>query len=247
MIRKAQIIDIPQIVLLWQISFGDSDEYIYSFLETVGREDRCFVVESEGKICSMLFLLPAMMHVNGTSRNVEYIYACATSPEHRAQGLMRELLDFTFNQAKVQSVFAQILIPASEQLSQYYKQSGFKSFFSKSNFVVDRQELASAQPLTENLIQEIIDIRTRILKSEFVVQWSEEHLKFTLKDLAKNGGKVVITEDSYILLAGENRVIEALPFSKYLTSTEEDFAMIRFCEEVDFESATRPYFNFGLD
>ncbi|MFZ4455155.1 MAG: GNAT family N-acetyltransferase [Bacteroidales bacterium] len=247
MIRTSKQSDIPQIVSLWRTCFGDSDEYIRSFLSIIGTPERCLVVELENKIASMIFMLPAKMNVAGTSRDVIYIYACATSPEFREKGVMRDLLEAAYKQAVEQSAFALILIPASEKLSAYYQKIGFLPFFCKTKFRLAAVDKLLTEPLNKDTISEIIAIRKRNLTSDFACHWPDNHLRFALNELADDGVKAFISENSYVLFSPENQVVEALPLEQYQLSTDEEFALIRFCENAILPDFEKPYFNFGLD
>lgn len=247
MIRVLKPSDNPQIMSLWRTCFGDTDEYIRSFLFALGTADSGLAIELDGRVASMLFMLPAKMNVMGKARELIYIYACATSPEHRGKGLMRDLLEAAYDCAKAQSALGLILVPASERLSAYYQKLGFESCFRKNEFELPEVDKRLALPIDDDAISQMISIRKRILKTDFAIQWPDHHLRFALNELAQDGGKALIDGDSYLLLSADNRVIEALPLEKYRQQTDEEFALIRFCERSEILRTSKPYFNFGLD
>lgn len=84
---------IPALKAIWAASFPeDSHELIDRAFGRLYRPADCMVECRAGRPVSMAFLLPAVWH-NGTSTYpVQYIYAAATLPAYRGQGLFGALL-----------------------------------------------------------------------------------------------------------------------------------------------------------
>jgi GNAT superfamily N-acetyltransferase len=247
MIRTSKQSDTPQIISLWHSSFGDSKAYIRSFLSAIGTPDRCLVAELEGKIASMLFMLPAEIKIEKETRKLFYIYACATSPAFRGKGLMRDLLEASYKQAVEQSAFGLMLIPASKELSAYYQKNGFEPFFFNNNFEWENTQNLQPVALTSEVISQLIAMRKRTLQSTLGVQWPDNHLTFALNEIATEGGKVILEEDFYVLLSAENRVIETLPLERFRQTNDEEYGLIRFCGDEKIDRTDQSYLNFGLD
>ena len=55
--RKGTLKDIPEIQLLWQEVFGDSETYVNSFISHFGIEN-CYLCEENSEIVAMAFALP---------------------------------------------------------------------------------------------------------------------------------------------------------------------------------------------
>jgi GNAT superfamily N-acetyltransferase len=246
MIRFATSADQEQLKKLWQLCFNDSESFIDRFLMTIGRVERCLVWEEDKKVVSMLFILPAETFIHGELRSLSYIYACATLPDFRGKGLMKQMLEYAFQIAQQDRVFALFLIPANPTLSSYYKNLGFKDGFLKPVFEASSTKFAKAIPLLPKLVTKIIDIRNRYLAAELNIRWTEDYMEFVLKDLDLDGGSVFLGDDSYTLFADDGSVVESIPLNK-LTYDNSDFGLVRFCEPYNLSPETVPYINCGLN
>lgn len=82
----------------------------------------CRYLIKNGKVVSILFAIPCFIKTEKAQREAIYIFAAATAPEFRKQGLMTELLE------KVKEEFKCTLFlrPADKGLIGYYKGKGFR-------------------------------------------------------------------------------------------------------------------------
>lgn len=104
------------IIKLWREAFRDSREDIEFFLDSCEYKSILCCYNDNEQLCSMLFLVDAAV---GDER-YKYIYAACTLKEYQQLGLMTELLDFAkCNYPKI------LLIPADNQLAEYYRKRDF--------------------------------------------------------------------------------------------------------------------------
>ena len=68
-------------------------------------------IEKDGKIVSALQIVPHTMTYLGTEISVGYISGACTTPEERGQGLMRQLLQETFEEMERREIAISALIP----------------------------------------------------------------------------------------------------------------------------------------
>lgn len=105
----------PCVYELWQEAFGDSEEEISFFLENC-KNYKLLGCYCDGKLASMLFLVDCKVN----SVDCKYIYAACTLEKYKKQGLMTDLL------IKCREKYRHIaLIPANENLVNFYKNRGF--------------------------------------------------------------------------------------------------------------------------
>lgn len=109
--------DFKQIINVWEKVFGDSEEDILYFLNNC-KNKKCIGAFIEGKLAAMLFLVDC----KSGSLNGKYIYAVATLPEYRNNGLAAAII---YEAEKYKNDFLW-LIPANESLIAYYEKFGFK-------------------------------------------------------------------------------------------------------------------------
>ena len=120
---------------LWKEVFGDSAEFISSFINDIYNADNMLCIEQAGKIVSMLHIIPFEM--NGSK--VAYIYAVATDADARGQGYATKLIKKAIEKAKAEGFKAVLTLPADEGLRNFYSQFGFEGIYAvkfktKENF-----------------------------------------------------------------------------------------------------------------
>ncbi|WP_243350155.1 GNAT family N-acetyltransferase [Parabacteroides sp. FAFU027] len=245
-IRNAIPNDYESLKALWLVAFSDEESYIESFLRNKWMGDNCLVVEEEGRLVSMLFLLHAEIITDGKHSPAWYIYACATATDFRGMGFMKMLLDEAYREAVSQSVFALLLVPASDDLFRYYEKASFHRLYKKPLSTNENLNYNNYTQISGPQIDRILVRRDTILNRELDVCWDLEHLIFA------TGGAVssYLTKDGYLIeevYNNERRIIEQLPEMLEAIS-DEDYAMIRFCESYDLSKLGHlPYFNLALD
>lgn len=121
--NKQQIID------LWRLSFNDTEEFIRLYFDRVYKEENTLVIEKNGQVVSALQMLPYTMTYYGTEISVAYISGACTLPSMRGKGLMKQLLQNTFEEMKRRSVAVTALIPADPWLFDYYRKQGYTDAF----------------------------------------------------------------------------------------------------------------------
>lgn len=115
---------------LWALAFPeDGQDDRRRFLNTVSLTRECIVAAADGRAVSMAFLLPATLR-NGDERlRMRYLYAAATDPSLRGQGVFANLFAYAAEVAKADGCAGVFLRPASERLARYYERLGFLPFF----------------------------------------------------------------------------------------------------------------------
>ena len=91
-LRRSKTADLPALQALWQSVFGDPPAFTGRFYETFGA-DSAIVAQQEGEIIAMIHPLPVALAQNGRYSFGVYIYALATAPAHRGQGIAARLLE----------------------------------------------------------------------------------------------------------------------------------------------------------
>ncbi|MCL2167987.1 MAG: GNAT family N-acetyltransferase [Lentimicrobiaceae bacterium] len=146
--KKAITTDIPKIKSLWKEVFGDSEDYIHSFITHFGI-DGCYVCEINDEIIAMAFAIPTTLSYidNNSPSNFEgvssearrgslhlkYLYACATHPNFRKQGIMEKLLTTIYAETCSENYAGIFLHAANHSLQNYYKKLGFEDYFFRNH------------------------------------------------------------------------------------------------------------------
>ena len=116
---------IKECIRIWKDVFGDDDEFILSFIKNFYNEENMLYIEYEGKIASMLHIIP--FEFNGST--VAYIYAVATEVNMRGRGYAKDLIRQAIEKAKKDRYKALITLPADKKLTAFYSRFGFQGHY----------------------------------------------------------------------------------------------------------------------
>lgn len=114
---------------LWREVFDDSREYIEDFFLAVSPLETGLCAFEGESLAGMLFSLPAVMTVRGASYDACYLYAVATAPTFRRQGVFRQLEAEACRLAKERGCRYAALVPEGEQLFAFYQRLGYRVRF----------------------------------------------------------------------------------------------------------------------
>lgn len=124
--RQAGEEELPRLKALWEKTFGDPEEVVEAFFRLCCRPEGALVAAEEGKIVSMLFLLPFFLVEKGGKRHkMPYIYAFATDPAFRGRGMGQNLLKYAENVAKKWGAVGLCTLPAEPSLYDFYGKMGY--------------------------------------------------------------------------------------------------------------------------
>ena len=118
--------DRERIISLWSAVFGDSREDIEFFLDEC-KNYSCLGLFVGETLASMLFLVDCKY----SQYNGQYVYAVCTAENYRKQGYSSSLI----SEAKKRMSDFLWLIPANDELFEFYAKHGFETkLFSKGKF-----------------------------------------------------------------------------------------------------------------
>ena len=249
---KATSTDIPKIKSLWKEVFGDSEDYIHRFITHFGI-DGCYVCQMNDEIIAMTFAIPTTLinSINLKSISLKYLYACATHPNFRKQGIMEKLLATIYEESCSENYAGIFLYAANHSLQNYYKKLGFEDYFFRNHSfyynhkehkenakseTVDFNSLHSLQnPLqfkNFNLItpENYYQKRIKKLKNFSFINWNKDFFKF----MNETGTQFFEYENGiFSLRTNDNMII----IDEWLdTDTQNQIANLFFEQYPDFET-----------
>ena len=182
---------------LWSAAFGD-DGWIDSFFRTAFREENTLAIFREGQLAAGL----AWMQTSCQGRKLAYLYAVATAPEYRHQGLCRELMAKTQEVLTSRGYDGSVLVPADDGLRQMYAGMGYRNFGGVENLTLPA---GATVPLWEVTSEEYAALRRKYLPQGGIVQedGAIEYLAESAKLYAGNGFLLAATEDEPMELLGD--------------------------------------------
>ncbi len=122
-IDQPKPLHIPQLRQLWQEVFGDSDAFLDSFFRTAFAPDHCRCLFLENQPVCMLYWIDCTLK----EQTLAYLYAVATHPDHRGQGLCRRLMENTHALLRSQGYAGVLLVPQDSGLRIMYGKLGYKN------------------------------------------------------------------------------------------------------------------------
>lgn len=106
---------------LWKTVFQDDDAFLDSFFSTAFSPARCRCVTLGGQIAAALYWLDCRYE----GGKLAYLYAVATAPAHRGQGLCSALMADTHTILASQGYRGAVLCPAEPRLFEMYGNMGY--------------------------------------------------------------------------------------------------------------------------
>ena len=234
---------------LWRISFQEDEGYLDFFFSSVYSPGRCCCLTRDGKPAAALHWLDCTCQ----GQRLAYLYAVATQPAYRGQGLCRRLMDETHAVLASQGYAGTLLVPGDEGLRAMYAKMGYHACGGITEFTCPA---GAPLPLRSVGPEEYAALRRKLLGPKGVIQEGENLLLLTqfyrlyagdnlLLAASVQEGKLFVPE----LLgdpAAAPGVAAALGFREgtFRVPGTDPFAMFRPLRE---DAATPDYFGLAFD
>ncbi|MBO4383457.1 MAG: GNAT family N-acetyltransferase [Clostridia bacterium] len=196
---------------LWARSFDDSERYIRNFQSLLAEPENTVVYREKGQVVSCAYLLPAVLHIGDNTYNAYYFYAAATDPDYRRRGYMEQVIRYSRTLCEERDIDFLILVPAGNDLYQYYSRFGFRANFYLKTTQLDREQLLAlvekldpAAPESDEgtglpAPTEMLRVRRESLAGGSYLDFDGKTLQYMLFEHLYCGGKTLLTEDGYVL------------------------------------------------
>ena len=137
-----------QIIDLWKISFGDTDDFMRLWFDHVYKDEQTFVIRQNGQIVSALQIIPYEMTYCGTTIPAGYICGVCTLPSERGKGFMSRLMFQAVKEMQHLGYVLAVLIPATPRLFDVYRRFEFANVF---DYAIE--EIQSGENLKTRLLR----------------------------------------------------------------------------------------------
>lgn len=129
-IRLSTPADISALRSLWTLAFGDGGPYLDNFFDTYYKPERMIVLEQDGTLRAMTAWFDTTFVVPGHGEyRAAYLYAVATHPDCRGQGLAGKLLAWADGYFRSLGIPAVTTVPAEPSLHNFFASNGFRECF----------------------------------------------------------------------------------------------------------------------
>lgn len=129
LIRPAGPADLPALLELYRICFGDSPDFTGAVFERVFPSGDALIAEDSGRPAAMVLLPRLSMRCRGGPVPFGYIYALCTAPEFRGRGYMKSLSEAAHGLCAARGDAFSALVPASRELALTYERQGYRPAF----------------------------------------------------------------------------------------------------------------------
>ena len=148
---------------LWTECFGNEENWIDVFFQTAFDPTHVCCLTRRGQLAAAL----CWMDTYCQGRPLAYLYAIATAPAHRHQGLCRELMGKTHDLLARQGYAGAILVPGDEGLRQMYGKMNYVNFGGIRRFCAEAGEPIPIRRLSP---EEYTALRREYLPAGGVIQ-----------------------------------------------------------------------------
>lgn len=204
--------DREDIITLWEICFGDGREYIEFFLEHMVKDDTILCRRHGGKVVSMACIIPAEIREGGKCEKINYLYAVATLPEYRKQGLATSIINHIYEKYG----WSLVLCPENEEAQSLYRKMGFCEAFHGVHNMSDYtgggtpEDFVEIYDVTDECADDYLESRRVRFADRVYVDWDGDYIRYALEEHINTGGRMVKCRDGYVLFKiSENEIIIA--------------------------------------
>lgn len=188
---------VPALKGLWKLCFGDPDGYIDLYFQNRYQAANTLVALSGNMPAAMLTMLPLVIASPAAEARARYVFAVATHPDHRGQGLSTELLEAAHDWMRNAGVALSLLVPASEGLFRFYGQRGYETAFDLCHARLTEDELnredSGRFEVFLGRLSELEHMRNRFYaNSRLFARWDREALSYIDRELSFFEGSVLI-------------------------------------------------------
>jgi len=184
---------LEQLKQLWQVSFGDSPEYVEFYFDRAYHAENTITRQEDGKIVSAAQYRYFDIMCGSHILKGVYILGVCTHPNHRNKGLsgsiLRQILD---EQAKL-GLDVAFLIPSEDYLFKFYEKFGFDGIFTAYEEHVSKNDTAIDAPydIIKPSTEQLYEFYTEFYRSlDQAVIKDRNYFAFAMEDIANWSGRV---------------------------------------------------------
>ena len=134
---KGSMADLKELKTLWIASFNDTLKGFKTFMKNNKNKMRIYVAKDGNRTVAMLYHIPCKF----LEYKAHYLYGVATESKYRNRGIMKNLIDFSLEDAKTLGEEFSFLYPADDHLYGYYYSLGYERNCFRKQATVSRDKL----------------------------------------------------------------------------------------------------------
>lgn len=257
-----------QMKQIWRECFQDEEEYIAFYFQKGYSKENTFICAQDGRVVSMLTMLPAVLRQQKETLQGRYVYAVATMPAYQGKGYMGKLEQYAAREVSREGAAFLVLVPAEESLFSFYKKKGYHICSYMYQHVYHRESTAAFTQLKAAGWEEdfrfqgmekgaFLTERKALLQSyDTSFDLDEKERAYSFEEMKKAGYKIVSVEYKdvrgylvfyvkdrtlYLQEVGMNRGLFLECTEELLRYTDTDRLIVRMRDACIDAQHTKPY------
>lgn len=204
---------LPELKNIMSVCFQDVFEVVDLFFKNRVCLNDCFVCEEDGKIVSVLHIIPSELQINGKIYKSGYIYGACTLPDFRKRGIMSELIKFSEKEAMNRNYKFLFLVPDNESLENFYQKLGYRNFFKHKKIVLKRSMMNKFYNFSKrckyfnddikNISEHMEKLQNFVYNEKNVVLYNNQDFDYAVKLYNFFDGKAVTNRYGYAICTPE--------------------------------------------
>lgn len=180
---------------LWKVCFESDDKFLDTYFHHGIILTRTYILIDGTEIASALSIFP----IEYQDHKGGYVYGVCTHPNHRSKGYAGKLMYFA-EKEYIDTTGADFFItrPASAQLFEYYKKSGYRFPIRRSIDIIPLQETFIPSDFEYAAPEEIYDKRMEYPDGNYF-KWNIEEIGYIMKYVRYCGGESIISDNKYLI------------------------------------------------
>ena len=198
-VRIATNKDYDQIRKIWTYCFNEGESVENCYFDNKYRAENTVVAELDGDVVASIHLNQHTVKLGNREENVSYVVGVSTLPEARGKGVMKSLMNLSFEEMYNRGQNVSILMPIDFRL---YRRFGFENCYDMMEHRIDINDLASFRierdfkRAKESDIDSLIDIYNKSNRrlNGYTVRGNHRYENM-FKEVEADGGHIYICSD----------------------------------------------------
>lgn len=196
MIKLADIDMLPRLKRIWQTCFGDDKNYVdFVFDNLLGPAQMLVKTDEDGHPIAMANWKLLRFTTPKQAFTGAYIFGVCTLPEHRGKGISSALMEKAHELLRQDGVQLSCLIPAGQNLFDFYTTRGFETRFYYKSLRLGRAEIPKSSRqgvLSVGTLEDLYAKRADYFSSRPLFgAWDAHYLNYVTKECRFYGGEVL--------------------------------------------------------
>lgn len=194
--------DYDQIRKIWTYCFNEGEEVENCYFENKYRAENTVVAELDGDVVASIHLNQHTIKLGNKEENVSYVVGVSTLPEARGKGMMKSLMNLSFEEMYNRGQNVSILMPIDFRL---YRRFGFENCYDMMEHRINIEDLSAFRierdfkRAKESDIDNLIDIYNKSNRrlNGYTVRGKQRYENM-FKEVAADGGHIYICSDNSV-------------------------------------------------